>query len=118
MRIDAHVHFLDPSQFQYSWMPPDPSVLRRAWLPRDLSPVLARNNFDGCLAVQAITDDAEAGWLLRLAEVDPFIRGVVAWVDLTSPRLGRRLDELQRFGGFAGVRHPVHDEKDERWLLR
>lgn len=93
-------------------------MLRRAWMPHDLGPVLARNKFDGCVAVQAVTDDRETEWLLRLADEHAFIAGVVGWVDLTSPRLGDRLDNLQRHPKFAGVRHPVHDEEDERWLLR
>jgi L-fuconolactonase len=118
MRIDAHVHFLEPAEFAYPWMPPEPSVLRRAWLPGDLAPVLTRNKFDGCVAVQATTDDREAEWLLRLADYNPFVLGVIVWVDLTGSHLGQRLDELQRHPKFAGIRHPVHDEKDERWLLR
>jgi L-fuconolactonase len=118
MRIDAHVHFLDPAAFEYPWMPPEPSVLRRAWLPGDLRPVLERNHFDGCVAVQAFTGDAETDWLLRLAVEHPFVLGVVGWVDLGDPHLGHRLDMLQRQRHFVGVRHPAHDEEDERWLLR
>jgi L-fuconolactonase len=93
-------------------------VLRRDWLPEDLRPVLFRNKFDGCLTVQATTDAAEVDWLLSLAGANPWVLGVVGWVDLTDPGLGRRLDELQRHPKFKGVRHPVHDEEDVRWLLR
>ena len=42
----------------------------------------------------------------------------MGWVDLTSVELGRNLDRLQRNSRFVGVRHPVHDEDDTRWLLR
>jgi L-fuconolactonase len=49
---------------------------------------------------------------------NPFILGVVAWVDLTSPGLPGVLDELQKHARFKGVRHPVHDEPDTNWLLR
>ena len=117
MRIDAHQHFWDLSRFSYPWMPPEPGVLRRNWLPEDLRPVLFRNNFDGCVTVQATKDTAEVDWLLSLADENPWMLGVVGWVDLTDPGLGRRLDELQRHPKFRGVRHPVHDEEDERWLL-
>ena len=44
--------------------------------------------------------------------------GVVAWVDLTDPQLGKTLDSLQAHPKFKGVRHPVHDESDDGWLLR
>ena len=43
---------------------------------------------------------------------------VVAWVDLTDPQLGSTLDQLQAHPKFKGVRHPVHDESDDGWLLR
>jgi L-fuconolactonase len=119
MRIDAHQHFWDLSRFQYPWMPSDAdSPLRRNFLPMDFKPKLERAHFDGSITVQATTDPGEAGWLLDLADAHSFILGVVAWVDLTDPALGRTLDALQKRPKFKGVRHLVHDEQDERWLLR
>lgn len=118
MRIDAHQHFWDLSRFPYPWMPPAPSPLRRNFLPEDLQPILERNTFDGCVVVQATTHSGEAPWLLDLAKKHPFVLGVVAWVDLADPSLGKTLDTLQRDPKFKGIRHPVHDEADDRWLLR
>ena len=118
MRIDAHQHFWDLNRFPYPWMPPAPSPLRRNFLPEDLEPILERNRMDGTVVVQATTHPGEAAWLLELAGKHSFIRGVVAWVDLTSSHLPHALDTLQRNSKFKGVRHPVHDEADERWLLR
>lgn len=118
MRIDAHQHFWDLNQFPYPWMPPAPSPLRRNFLPEDLQPILERNSVDGSVVVQATTSPQEAPWLLQLAETHPIVLGVVAWVDLKDPQLGRTLDKLQTHPKFKGVRHPVHDEPDNRWLLR
>ena len=118
MRIDAHQHFWDPALLPYPWMPPDPSPLRRPLLPELLAPVLAINRFDGSILVQAATVPEEADWLLSLADQHDFILGVVAWADLTDPRLGHILDRLQRHPKFKGIRHPVHDEADDNWLLR
>jgi L-fuconolactonase len=118
MRIDAHQHFWDVHRFSYPWMPPEPSALRQNFLPGRLAPILDRNRFEGSIAVQATTSLAETRWLLELAEANEFIRGVVGWVDLTDPRLGHVLDDLQRHPKFKGVRHPVHDEADDEWLLR
>lgn len=117
-RIDAHQHFWDPDLFPYPWMPPAPSRLRRRFLPEDLQPILDRTRFDGSIVVQAATVMEETCWLLDLAERHRSIFGVVAWVDLTDPALGHTLDKLQRHEKFKGVRHPVHDEPDARWLLR
>ena len=118
MRIDAHQHFWDLSRFDYAWMPPEPSVLRQSFLPDLLEPILKRNRFDGSIVVQANTLLDETRWLLDLAEAHEFIRAVVGWVDLTDPRLGATLDELQRHPKFKGVRRPVQDEADDHWLLR
>src|SRR5258706_14777330 len=117
MRIDAHQHFCDLRRFDYAWMPPEPSVLRQNFLPDLLERILARNRFEGSVLVQANTILAETRWLLDLAEANEFIRGVVGWVDLTDPQLGRVLDELQKRPKFKGVRHPVEDEADDNWLL-
>ena len=118
MRIDSHQHFWDLDLLSYSWMPADPSPLRRNFLPQDLKPKLERNRFDGSVVVQATTQAEETGWLLNLADENPFILGVVAWADLTSPDLGHTLDRLQKRPKFKGLRHPVQDEADDRWLLR
>jgi L-fuconolactonase len=118
MRIDAHQHFWDLSRFEYSWMPPGPSVLRQTFLPDRLARILTRNRFEGSVLVQANTMPAETHWLLDLANANEFIRAVVGWVDLTDPLLGSTLDELQKNPKFKGVRHPVHDEPDDRWLMR
>ena len=99
-------------------MPPAPSPIQRNFMPEDLQPILERNRFDGCVVVQATTHPEEATWLLDLANQHPFILGVVAWVDITDAQVGKTLDALQKNPRFKGVRHPVHDEANNRWLLR
>ena len=118
MRIDAHQHFWDISLRTYPWMPSDPSPLRRNFLPSDLQPILEAHRFDGSVVVQAHQSLEESRWLLQLAGENDFIKGVVAWVDLTDPLVGKTLDELQRHPRLKAVRHLVHDEPDPRWLLR
>jgi len=99
-------------------MPAGQPRLRRDFLPEDLADILAEHRFDGSVVVQAATVPEEATWLLELADRHDFIRGVVGWVDLTSQDVGARLDVLQKHPKFRGVRHPAHDEPDDRWLLR
>jgi L-fuconolactonase len=118
MRIDAHQHYWDITKLEYPWMPPGESVLRRNYGPEDLEPVLGDNRFDGTVVVQANVVLDETWWLLGLAAATESIKGVVAWVDLTDPRVGDVLDRCQKHPKFKGVRHIVHDEPDVRWLLR
>ena len=118
MRIDAHQHFWDIGRLEYAWMPPGESVLRRNYLPEDLVPALEQHHFDGSVVVQANVVLEETWWLLELASASEKIKGVVAWVDLTDPHVGHKLDRCQKHAKFKGVRHIVHDEPDLRWLLR
>ncbi len=117
MRIDSHQHFWDLKKLSYPWMPPPPSVLAKNYLPPDLKPHLEAARFDGCVTVQAAQTE-EAEWMLSLSDQYPFIKGVVAWVDLKDENVGRRLDQLQKHPRFKGVRHLIHDEPDNRWALQ
>jgi L-fuconolactonase len=116
--VDSHQHFWDLQRFQYPWMTEDMVALRRNYLPADLRPVLDRVGIDRTVFVQAQHSLEETQWALELAEANPWIAGVVGWLDLRSPRLE---EQIERYAGnpkFVGVRHIVHDEPDEQWLLR
>lgn len=116
--VDAHQHFWDPERFEYTWMTPELASLRRNYLPEDLKPILAAAGVDRTVLVQAHQSLAEAHWLLELAATSEFIAGVVVWAGLASPSLCEDLDALQRHAKFKGVRHPIHDEPDDTWMLR
>ena len=114
--VDSHHHFWDVGKLDYPWMPPGENVLRRNYLPQDLAPLLERNEVSRTVVVQASHSLEEANFLLALAEANDLVAGVVAWVDLRSPNVGRVLDELGRRPKLVGIRHQVHDEADESWL--
>ena len=116
--VDSHHHFWDLDRLDYPWMSPGPNVLRRNYLPEDLAPLLDAGGVSRTVVVQATHAAAEAGFLLDLAEATSFVAGVVAWVDLTSPDVGKVLDGLMRTPKLVGIRHQVHDEADEAWLVR
>jgi L-fuconolactonase len=115
--IDAHQHFWEPGRFEYSWMTPEVQGLIRAFLPEHLKPLLVQAGVDRTIVVQAISSLAEARWLLDLASANDFIAGVVAWADLTSPHLGKQLDEFQAHPRFKGIRHQLESEADDTWML-
>ena len=71
--------------------------------------------------VQCLPLVAETEELLRLADRDQLVAGVVGWVDLTDPHVGSQLDRLRTSPGgqlLVGVRHLVQAEADHEWLLR
>jgi L-fuconolactonase len=117
MRIDAHQHFWRYDAAEYGWIDDSMAALRRDFLPTDAAREMAAAGFDACVAVQARQTLEETRWLLALAEVHPFIAGVVGLVDLQG---GEARDELERFASnprLVGVRHIVQSEPDD-FLLR
>lgn len=112
MHIDAHQHFWHYDATQYDWIDESMAALRRDFLPAELRPLLLQNGFQGSVVVQVRQTLEETHWLLQLARENPFILGVVGWVDLRSPNLHR---DLQSFAGerkLVGVRHIVQSEPD------
>jgi L-fuconolactonase len=118
MRLDSHQHFWHYSPIGHSWMTDQMEVLKHDFLPTDLQPLLASVHFDGCVAVQAQQNLEETQWLLELADQYAFIKGVVGWVDLRSDQLPRQLEKFSRRPKLVGVRHVVHDEQDDNFMLR
>lgn len=92
--------------------------LRRDYLPDEIKPLLQAILFDGVIAVQARQMVEETEWLLQLSDRCDFIKGVVGWVDLRSPELGAQLEKLSRHPKLVGVRHVVHDEPDDYFMLQ
>ncbi len=118
MRIDSHQHFWHYDRTQHVWMTEEMALLRRDFLPDDLRPLLEAAAFDGSIAVQARQNLEETQWLLQLAENHPFIKGVVGWVDLCSSDLKVQLERFAKDGKLVGVRHVLHDEPDDHFMLR
>ena len=118
MRIDSHQHFWKYNPSEQVWMTDAMEVLKRDYLPGELEPLLRSNGFDGTIAVQARQIIEETSWLLELADNYPMIKGVVGWVDLQSPELRSQLELFSSNPKLVGVRHVVHDEPDDNFMLR
>jgi L-fuconolactonase len=119
--IDAHHHFWDPERGDYPWMTGPVMPIRRIFAPDDLRPLLAPAGVEKTVLVQTWSSMDESHAFLDLADATDFIAGVVGWVDLTAPHVGRQLDALLSAKGgnwLVGVRHQVHDEPDPLWLCR
>jgi L-fuconolactonase len=120
--IDAHQHFWRYSPAEYPWIGVGMERIARDFLVADLEAVARPEGIGGSVAVQARQSLAETRWLLELAAAQPFIRGVVGWVDLRSGEVGEQLAALLDrpnavVGKLVGVRHVVQDEPDPRFLL-
>lgn len=115
-RLDAHQHFwADPEALP--WMSDAIQPIRRPFLPEDLKPALDACGFEGCVAVQADHSLEETRWLLDQARENPWIRGVVGWVDLCSEKVEADLASFSGEPKLRGIRHIAQDEPDDRFLL-
>ena len=117
-RIDSHQHFWKYDPREYGWIDERMGALKRDFLPADLEPRLRAAGFDACVTVQARQTLEETAWLLELADRNPFVVGVVGWVDLCSPDAPAQLERFAKHPKLVGVRHIVQGEADDRFLLR
>jgi len=117
MRIDAHQHFWQFNQQDYGWMGPEMKILQVNHLPQDLRPEIDSVGIAGTIAVQSRQSLKETSWLLTLAQEFSFIKGVVGWVDLRSPKVGEQLERFSKHPKLCGIRHVVHDEPDDNFIL-
>jgi L-fuconolactonase len=121
MIVDAHHHLWDPAVGDYPWMTDELAVIRRRFTPADLAPLLREAAVETTILVQARSSLEETREFLQTAASNPFIRGVVGWVNLTDPGAADVLAELRASPGgdrLVGIRHQVHDEPDPEWLAR
>lgn len=116
--IDAHHHLWKYSAEEYPWMTDGMDAIRRDFLVHDLEQVLCEAGIAGAVTVQARQTLAETHWLLDLAAATRAIRGVVGWVPLTSSKLSDELEKLAAQKKFKAVRHVLHDEPDDLYVLR
>jgi L-fuconolactonase len=119
VRVDAHQHFWKYDERQYPWIQQDWPI-RKSFLPPDLKPLLQREKFDCCVAVQARQTFEETIWLLELAKEHAFIAGVVGWINLLADSLKAVPYQLERIerDKLVGVRHVVQDEPNDEFMLR
>jgi L-fuconolactonase len=116
--IDAHQHFWKNRPEEYAWIGENMQAIRRDFLPYDLERELRASGIGGAVSVQARQSLEETSRLLDLAEGHGFLRGVVGWVPLTEPGVAGVLEELAGRTKLKGVRHILHDEPDDCYMLR
>ncbi len=116
LKLDSHQHFWQFDPIRDNWITEDMEVIRHDFLPPDLKPLLEANGIQGCIAVQADQSETETDFLLALVEEYDFIKGVVGWVDLCSPKIHERLDHYSQFTKLKGFRHILQAEPVEFML--
>jgi L-fuconolactonase len=116
--IDAHHHlwrYLPPGP---PWMANGMDVLRRDFLIDDLSAITVEVGVTGTIVVEAERTIEETTWLSQVAASSNLICGVVGWAPLTSTTAISELERIASLPKMKAIRHPLHDEPDDQFVLR
>ena len=116
--IDAHQHFWKYDPVNYGWINDDMSGIKKDFLPNDLKPVLEKNEFDGCVLVQAEQTKEHTDFLIQLATENDFIKGIVGWVDLQAGDIEQQIEFYKEQEKIKGFRHILQDEPDRALMLK
>jgi L-fuconolactonase len=117
-RIDSHQHFWRRDRGDYTWLTPDLAPIYRDYLPADLAPQLERAGVAHTILVQAAATVAETRYLLELAASNPFVAGVVGWVDFEARDAPDTIATLAQDARLVGLRPMIQDIPDTEWMLR
>ena len=118
LKIDAHQHFWKYDPVRDNWITDDLQILKHDFLPSDLGILLTSAGFEGCITVQSDQSEYENAFQLKNAAENPFIKGVVGWLDLQAENLNERLDYFSQFDKFKGIRHILQGEEQRDFMLR
>ena len=110
-RIDAHQHFWIYDVLEHSWMTEEMKLVKRDFLPYDLKPLLLINNIDGTVLVQVTQSREETDTLLKIAESNDFVKGVVGWIDLRDKDIRSHLQNYKKYPKLKGFRHILQTEE-------
>jgi len=119
MRVDAHQHFWRVDRGDYGWLTAkDHPTIAHDFLPADLEPLLKTARIDRTVLIQAAPTEDETHFLLDLADLSPFVGGVVGWVDFEAPDVASRIARLSSRPKLVGLRPMMQDLEDDEWMLR
>jgi len=116
--IDSHHHLWQYTELDYPWMSDKMDILRRDYVLPELTAVTQAAGVTGTVAVQARQSKQETAWLLELAGKSELIRGVVGWAPLIDKNVAAYLEQVSEDPKLKGMRHVLHDEADDLYMLR
>lgn len=117
IKLDSHQHFWRFDPVRDAWIDDDMRAIQRDFLPEDLKPELDKQFIDGCIAVQSDQSEADNAFLIELASLHPFIKGVVGWVDLQAENLEETLQFYSQYKIMKGYRHVLQGETNRALML-
>lgn len=117
IKLDSHQHFWRFDPVRDAWIDEDMRVIQRDFLPEDLKIQLDKQSINGCIAVQSDQSEADNAFLIELASLYPFIKGIVGWVDLQAENIEETLQFYSQYKIMKGFRHVLQGETNRALML-
>ena len=114
--IDSHVHFWNYDPIRDAWITEKMAVIKKNFTPEHLQKEFEINQVEGCVAVQADETNYETNFLLSHAKKNPFVKGVVGWIDLTDKSVADLLYDYSKEPLIKGFRNVIQGEPDEKYF--
>ncbi len=117
---DTHIHTWNFERAEYAWLNNDLSILNRSYFIEELEEERLAAGITQGILVQAANNFGDTDWMLEVAAKTNWVDGVVGWLPLMQPnKVMQALNEKYAANKyFKGVRHLIHDEANDRWLLQ
>ena len=114
--LDTHFHIWDINEKYYTWLTPDLKEIYKTFFIDDYKKTIKGLGIDGAILVQAATDINESIKLLKIADENPLIKGVIAWLDFESDGVLDDLNALNKYKKLKGVRPMIQDIENVNWI--
>lgn len=120
MVVDTHLHIWQRARSGYAWLNLAPALLQNNFNLAQLEEERKLAGVTAGVLVQADDTLADTGVMLEAAHNWDWIKGVVGWLPLKYPeKTAGLLDQfVAKNQYFKGVRHLIHNEPDDQWLLQ
>ncbi|HLH33838.1 MAG TPA: amidohydrolase family protein [Alloacidobacterium sp.] len=104
--IDTHIHLYDPSRPEgVPWPEKTDTVLYKPALPDRYKNITQGLNIRGAIAIECSPWESDNDWLLKTAEKDPIMVGIIGDLVPGSPTFRKNLDRLSANPLFRGIRY-------------
>lgn len=116
MLIDAHQHIWRLDAPGHEWPGPDLPTIHRDFGLDDFWRVAGPAGVTGTVLVQSQPNEGDTEWLLKVAESDDRVLGVVGWVDLLAADAPVRIATLARSPKLRALR-PMLQALPVDWIV-
>ncbi len=119
IKVDAHHHFWNVSEVDYSWLTPNSGVIYNHFAPQQLYPLIQACGIDKTVIVQSANNYEDTASMLVHSDYQDWIGAVTGWANLLDPEeTQHRMEQYTQHPKFRGVRHLLHLEADDDWIVQ